>query len=217
MPFAPRAVLWDLDGTLIDSEEAHWMAWKVTLEAEGVFITREQFSATFGRRNSSFLHSWLGIEAGDPSVERVGAAKEAAFRSMVQKGHCSWMPGALVWLERLGSGGWLQAISSSAPRANIEAVLDIFQIAGRFAATVAAEDVREGKPDPQVFLESAARLSVPAARCVVVEDAAAGIEGARRAAMATIGVNAKEKLAATQYVRTLEDLPSGAFELLVGE
>ncbi len=217
MPLAPRAVLWDLDGTLVDSEEAHWLAWKVTLDAAGVFITRAQFSSTFGQRNASFLHLWLGVEAGDASVERVGAAKEAAFRRMVRDGHCAWMPGAREWLERLGRGHWLQAISSSAPRANVEAVLEVFGIGGWFAATVAAEDVRAGKPDPQVFLETAARLSVPAPRCVVVEDAAAGVEGALRAGMACVGVSAKETLAATRYIRTLEELPLETFSLLVGD
>jgi HAD superfamily hydrolase (TIGR01509 family) len=217
MLHAPRAVLWDLDGTLVDSEEAHWLAWKITLDAEGVIITREQFSSTFGQRNASFLHSWLAVEAGDPAVERVGAAKEAAFRRMVREGHCAWMPGAPEWLERLERGRWLQAISSSAPRANVEAVLEVFGIAERFAATVAAEDVRAGKPDPQVFLETAARLSVPASRCVVVEDAAAGVEGARRAGMACVGVSARDKLAATCYVRTLAELGFGTFESLVRE
>ncbi len=210
-----RAVLWDLDGTLIDSEECHWLAWKKTLEAEGVEIRRQQFASTFGQRNASFLGGWLGVDPSDERVDRVGAAKEAAFRRMTGEGHCSLMPGAADWLARLRRDGWLQAIASSAPRANVETVLDALGIAGYFTVAVAAEDVRAGKPDPQVFLETASRLALPPARCIVVEDAAAGIEGAHRAAMRSIGVSARLSLPATIRVRSLVDLSPGAFDALL--
>jgi beta-phosphoglucomutase-like phosphatase (HAD superfamily) len=82
-------------------------------------------------------------------------------------------------------------------------------------AIVSAEDVSRGKPDPDVFLAAAARLGVPPARCVVVEDAAAGVEAARRGGMRSIGVNATVPLAADVYVRSLDDLDDDTFDRLI--
>jgi sugar-phosphatase len=82
---------------------------------------------------------------------------------------------------------------------------------------VAAEDVRHGKPEPDVFLAAAERLGVPPARCVVVEDAGAGIEAARRAGMASIGVGAGAVAAADLVVGRLTDLASDAFARLLEE
>ena len=128
----------------------------------------------------------------------------------------SLLPGAACWLRQLADGGWRQAIASSAPRLNIDAILQVLGIEEQFGAVVAAEDVQRGKPDPQVFLMAAARLSVPAERCVVVEDSPAGIEGAHRAGMAAIGVgSAHGGLPADRTVGSLADLPADAFERLV--
>jgi beta-phosphoglucomutase len=80
---------------------------------------------------------------------------------------------------------------------------------------VSAEDVTAGKPDPQVFLTAAARLGVRPAQSIVVEDAAAGIEAARRADMRCIGVNPRSVLDADVFVRSLEDLPTDAFDRLL--
>ena len=84
-----------------------------------------------------------------------------------------------------------------------------------FEAIVSAEDVTAGKPDPQVFLAAAEKLQVPASRCVVVEDAAAGVEAARRAGMKCVGVSRTTVLDADVAVRSLADLPSETFERLV--
>ena len=75
-----KAVLWDLDGTLIDSMEFHWLAWRETMAAEGRPVTYDQFLDTFGRTNASFLHEWLGPDASQAELDRVSHAKEAAYR-----------------------------------------------------------------------------------------------------------------------------------------
>jgi beta-phosphoglucomutase len=216
MAAAPRAVLWDLDGTLVDSEECHWLAWRETLAAEGVQITHEQFDATFGQRNASFLPGWLGEEAASERVERVGDAKEACFRRLVRTKGAPAMPGAIDWLRRLHQDGWQQAIASSAPRLNVEAILAALDIAGYFQAVVSGEDVQTGKPDPQVFLIAANRLGVAPSRCIVVEDAAAGVEGARRAGMYSVGLQrSADPLAADVAVGSLTDLERDVFMTLL--
>ena len=134
----------------------------------------------------------------------------------MREGGLDPLPGAAQWLERLHEQGWRQAIASSAPRKNVEVVLEVTRLARGFQALVSAEDVTAGKPDPQVFITAASRLSAPPSECIVVEDAAAGVEAARRAGMRSIGVNRTGKqLAADIAVASLADLPPDSFARLL--
>lgn len=208
------AALWDMDGTLVDSAEYHWIAWRDTMASEGIQITHDQFLATFGQRNDSILPLWLGADASAERIQRVGDAKEELYRKLVRERGLDPLPGAVEWVQRLHQRGWLQAVASSAPRANIEVVLEVIGLADGFEAVVSAEDVTRGKPDPQVFLTAAARLNMPPSRCVVVEDAAHGVEAARRGGMRSIGVSRNGSLKADIVVRSLTDLPPDVFERL---
>ncbi len=119
-------------------------------------------------------------------------------------------------MHRLHKYGWRQAIASAAPRANIDAVLEALSANHIFKGIVSAEDVHWGKPDPEVYLLAASRVGVPAERCIVMEDASAGIEGARRAGMRSVGVSHKGKdLHADVVVESLEQLEPDAFERLL--
>jgi beta-phosphoglucomutase len=212
-----RAVLWDLDGTLIDSGEFHWKAWRQTMEEEGHPITHVQFLASFGLRNDAILHQWLGPSVSPGHMERIADAKEEIYRGLIRKQGISPLPGAADWMRRLREDGWLQAVASSAPRANIEVVLEALSAAPNFQAIVSAEDVHRGKPDPEVFLTAATRLVVAPGRCIVVEDAAAGVEAARNAGMRSVGVSRDGKpLIADIFVRSLDQLERRAFDSLVG-
>ena len=213
---ALRAVLWDLDGTLVDSEEYHWLAWKQTMDAEGVAITYEDFVYTFGWRNDAILPRWLGERATPAEKIRIADAKEETYRALVRGGGLSALPGAAEWVSRLRDAGWKQSIASSAPRANVVAVLEAVGL--QFDAIVGAEDVVHGKPAPDVFLAAAAKLGAEPANCVVVEDADAGVEAGRRAGARTIGISRGGKAqAADLVVESLTAIPDGAFDtLLVG-
>jgi HAD superfamily hydrolase (TIGR01509 family) len=209
------AVLWDMDGTLVDSEEFHWLSWRDTMAAEGRPITRDQFVVTFGQRNDSILPHWLGADATRDRIQHVGDAKEALYRKLVRGSGIAALPGAADWIRRLHQKKWRQAVASSAPRANVEVVLEMIGLAGCFQTVVSAEDVTAGKPDPQVFLTAASRLEMPPGHCVVVEDAPAGVEAARRAGMRSIGVSRKGSLAADVAVSSLADLPPDVFAKLL--
>ncbi len=78
-----EAVFWDLDGTLVDSEEYHWRAWRETMSREGVSITRHDFQATFGQRNDAILSNWLGSGVSPQRVQQIGDAKEVRYRELV--------------------------------------------------------------------------------------------------------------------------------------
>jgi beta-phosphoglucomutase len=212
----PRAVLWDVDGTLLDSAEYHWLAWQETMAAEGHAVTYEQFISTFGQRNETILHEWLGPDLATRELERIAEAKERRYRHLIQTRGAECLPGVRRWLERLHQEGWHQAVASSAPLLNIQTILEALAIGKCFDAVASSEDVQRGKPDPQVFLAAAAKVAVPPQRCIVVEDAPAGIEGGRRAGMRTIGVRSSHAtLQADWVVRSLDELPDDAFDRLL--
>jgi beta-phosphoglucomutase family hydrolase len=211
-----RAVLWDLDGTLVDSAEYHWLSWCEALTAAGHEFDKDFLVATFGQRNDRILRTMLGPDATDAEIQHIADDKEARYRALVRKRGIELLPGAELWLKRLRASGWRQALATSAPRANVAAMVEVLGLAEYFGAMVAAEDVQRGKPDPQVFLLAAERVGAPTYRCVVVEDAAAGVEGARNAGMRAIGVGAKyAELGASLAVPSLVELPEAVFEDLL--
>jgi beta-phosphoglucomutase len=211
------AVLWDLDGTLIDSAGFHWIAWRDTLAAEGRQVSEQGFANTFGKRNDEILRELFGASIAPQWIQRVSDAKEHAYRRQLRTHGLDALPGALEWLRRLHEAGWKQAIASSAPRPNIDAVLDVVDMGRYLQAVVSADEVGRGKPDPALFLECARRLGVLPSECVVVEDAPAGVEAARRARMRSIGVlsHHHSRLSADLVVASLTELPPDAFMLLL--
>jgi beta-phosphoglucomutase len=213
---AARAVLWDMDGTLLDSVEYHLQAWQDAITAVGHAYDSEYFTVTFGQRNDMILRNLLGPDASDEEIARISDDKEARYRVLVLASGIRPLPGVEHWLAALHRAGWRQAIASSAPRANVEAVLAGLGIAGYFEASVASEDVTHGKPDPQVYLLAAARVETEPARCVVVEDAPFGVEGARRAGMRSVGVGPNcTAMGADLAACSLDGLPKDAFERLI--
>jgi beta-phosphoglucomutase len=199
-----RAVLWDMDGTLVDSSDYHWQAWRDTMAHEGHPITEDQFLATFGQRNDSILCQWLGAQATPELIARIGDAKEALYRQHVRQQGIEPLPGVSQWISRLHQQGWRQAI------------LEALHTADCFEAIVSAEDVHRGKPDPEVFLVAAAKLNVPPSHCIVVEDAVHGIEAARAAGMKSIGVTRNGKpLPADLAMHSLAKLAPDAFDNLL--
>ena len=211
-------VLWDLDGTLIDSAEQHYVAWRDTFAQRGRGHTREEFFRGFGRRNDVILREILGDRLTPEEAAGVADEKEERYRRLVSKNGLEPLPGATEWLTRLEEGGFRQALATSAPAANVTVVIEILGF-GRFLdATVSADDVERGKPDPAVFLLAARRIGVAPERCVVLEDAPAGLEGARRAGMKSVGILSthKPELRADIVVPSLTALPTGAIQQLLG-
>ena len=127
-----RAVLWDMDGTLIDSEEYHWISWRDIMANEGIAITHEQFLSSFGQRNDSIIPRWLDAASTPERIERIANAKEELYRHLVRTNGISPLPGVATWVHRLHDQGWPQAVASSAPRQNIEVVLEALAATHRF-------------------------------------------------------------------------------------
>jgi len=219
-----RAVIFDLDGTLIDTYDAHFAAWKTACEPYGIPVTVESFQRDFGRANPPIIRAlWSDGNLAPPDAEliaRVADEKEALFREILADDFRE-MPGATSLLRSLAEDGWLLGIGTSAPQANLDQGIDGLGIRDIIGATTCGEEVEHGKPDPEVFLLCAQRLGADPAASVVVEDAPAGIEAAKRAAMASIGLASKgrtreELHEADRVVDTLESLSTDDFVQLAG-
>jgi beta-phosphoglucomutase len=180
-------IIWDMDGTLVDTAELHFAAWFAVSRENHRDFTRADFAATFGHRNPEIVHYLFGNRFDEAEVARLGDRKEVLYRAAAQKG-VELLPGVRSLLESLHRAGAKQAIGSSAPRANLDLILQLTGIAPFLDAVVAMEDTQRGKPDPQVFLVAAEKLGVPPARCVVVEDAVAGVQAAKAGGMKCVAV-----------------------------
>jgi beta-phosphoglucomutase len=186
-PTAPWALLWDVDGTLVDTAELHFQAWLILARELGKPFTRADFAGTFGWRNPEIIPKLFGQEYDDEQINLLGERKEDLYRAEAEKG-VALLPGAKRLLDAVIASGGRQAIGSSAPRRNIDLILRITQTAPLFSAIVAMEDTRRGKPDPEVFLLGAKQLGVLPERCIVLEDAPAGIQAAKAGGMRAVGV-----------------------------
>ncbi len=181
------AVIWDVDGTLVDTAELHFQAWAELCKSLDRPFSRDDFAATFGRRNPEIFQYLFGDRFNEQGMAELGFRKEELYRAAARQG-VELLPGARPLLEGLHAAGFKQAIGSSAPLANIELILEITQSDRFFDTITSAEDTQRGKPDPQVFLVAAHKLGVGAGRCVVVEDAVAGVQAAKAGGMKCIAV-----------------------------
>lgn len=208
-------VLWDMDGVLVDTGDYHYRAWSKVISEQGIHLTNDMFRSTFGMNNEQILGILMGDRLDARNKAEISNAKEEAFRQAIQ-GNAKLLPGVLKWLKRLSEWGLKQAIASSAPPANIDALVSELDIGSYFDAIVSGEDL-PSKPDPAVFLEAARIIGVDPEGCVVIEDSTAGIEAAVRAGIRCVAVattNPIEDLGLAEVtVMTLDELDDEVFAI----
>lgn len=198
------AVLWDLDGVLVDTSELHFKAWKETLTTVGLDLTEKDFARVNGMNNRRILQTLVGINISEDKIERLAGEKEKLF--LKRRHLCRLFPGVLEWLKYFQTNGFKQAVASSAPQINIEILMKQFSIQKYFNLLQTSEGMA-GKPDPQIFLTAAKKMQTQAQNCLVIEDSLAGIQAARNAKMRTLAVATSypaEALSTADLVR--EDL-----------
>jgi len=181
------AVIWDVDGTLVDTADMHYQAWTVLAKEIDRPFSRADFNATFGWRNPEILRKIWGDHWTEQEIADLGARKEVLYRAAAENG-VALLPGARQLLEKLHATGFKQAVGSSAPRANIDLIMRLTKIEPFLEAVVSMEDTQRGKPDPQVFLMGAAKLAVEPGRCLVMEDAVVGVQAAKAGGMKCVAV-----------------------------
>jgi beta-phosphoglucomutase len=181
------AVLFDVDGVLTDSYQAHFLSWQRMFAEIDVEFDEDTFRGTFGRTNKDiFAELYRGELTAERTLE-LGDRKEELYREII-RANFTPMPGAVELIDALHAEGFQLGIGSSGPPPNVELTLEKLARRERFGAVVTGADVHRGKPDPQVFLLGAQRLGLDPRHCAVIEDAPQGIEAANRAGMRSIAI-----------------------------
>ncbi|MBU4461380.1 MAG: HAD family phosphatase [Verrucomicrobia bacterium] len=179
--------IFDWDGVIVDSSAHHERSWERLAAEEGLPLPADHFRRGFGMKNEEIIPDLLEWTRDPAEVRRLSLRKETIFRDLVRASGIRPLPGVEAWLRRLDAAGIPRIVASSTHRENIETLLAILGLGG-FAGIVAADDVRRGKPDPEVFLLAARRLGADPARGVVFEDTPVGIEAARAGGMRVVAV-----------------------------
>lgn len=186
----PVAVVFDLDGVLVDSAVCHYRAWKVVADNLRIPFDEKKNDLLRGvsRRESLMILLGENHRLSEAKIADIMARKNQIYREMVEHaGEELLLPGVKPLLSRLRTAGVLLAVASSSkntPALLRQSGLDRFY----FDAIADGNDIRRSKPDPEVFRLAARRLGLPPSRCLCVEDAPAGIESGRRAGMKTLGI-----------------------------
>jgi len=186
MPSIEYAVIWDLDGVIIDSADEHRRAWQRMAREDGITFTDADFWATFGKRNDDILPLHWGPLTPE-CLQELADRKERYFREYIMDAAVA-LPGSMELMRGLHEAGFLQALASSTPAENIRLISDVLHLERYLSELVSGESVARGKPAPDIFLKAAADLHVPPSRSLVIEDAVAGIQAAQAAGMRCIAV-----------------------------
>jgi len=198
-----RGAIFDWDGVIINSEEHHRVSWDRLAAETGYVLPEGHFERGFGMKNDVIIPELLGWTTEPLEIQELSLRKEAIWREVVRELGIKPLPGVEPWLETLEKEGIPCVIASSTHRENITSTLEILDIGKFFAAIVAAEDVKRGKPDPEVFLTAAKRIKVAPRGAVVFEDALVGIAAARAAKIRVVAVattNTREALHEADWV-----------------
>ena len=186
MSYPIQAVIWDLDGVILDSADEHRRAWQRLAREEGIPMTDADFWATFGKRNDDIFASLWG-NLPPAQVKILSDRKELYFRELIRESAAP-LPGAIELMSELRDAHFDQALASSTPVENIDLIADVLGLKRYFSILVSGETVAKGKPAPDIFLKAAAVLHMHPSVCLVIEDAVAGVEAAHAAGMRCIAV-----------------------------
>jgi len=181
-----RAVVFDMDGVLIDSHPAHRAAWKSFLQAMGQDVSEAELAFILdGRTRSDILRHYFG-DLPDEQLQEYGRRKDEIFRGIEHR--IEPVRGVLDFVEDLKQRGIVMAVATSASEIRTFSTIERLGLGGCFEAVITASDVSAGKPDPMVYRLACERISLPACEALAFDDATAGIEAARTAGMRCIGV-----------------------------
>lgn len=185
---ATTAIIFDMDGVLVDSGPSHRASWRAMLAALGEPEPPEAWRRTIGRPAHEAVSRLLGRELSPGEARRLSQLKHEHYVRLAEAGLPA-VPGAAVFLDALAALGVPRAVATSAHRADVARLLAPLGLLDHFAVVVAAEDVSRGKPDPEVYLRAAHGIGVEPPGCLVFEDSLVGIQAARAAGMRVIALS----------------------------
>lgn len=190
-------VLFDMDGVIVDSLKHHVEASRLFAEKRGIILTEKEIrDKYFGRRNQDWMPELFGDKLTVEEIQTLADEKEAVFREIYEP-DIMLMDGLYELLQDLKAHEVPMIVGSSAPGKNISFVLEKTGIATFFRGYLDDSKVSHGKPDPEIYIKSAAAIGLPPERCVVIEDSSAGITSGKSAGAKVIGITTtqpREKL-----------------------
>ena len=196
-----KGVIFDLDGVLVSTDQLHYRAWKMVAEEEGIYFDREINERLRGVDRMGSLEILLEQSQRSYKEDEKNAMaekKNSYYRQFLKDlSPADLLPGALSILKQLRQRRIKTGIGSSSK--NTDLILEQVGITGKFDVVVNGNDVVNSKPHPEIFLLAAERMGLSASECLVVEDALAGIEAARRGGMFVFGIGTPEKLAGEKH------------------
>jgi beta-phosphoglucomutase len=196
-------LIWDLDGTLVDTKDFHFKSWHEAMLTVGINLDYQLFQQNFGRNNTEIIPIYLGYTPDKNVQTQLSDVKEDIFLSLVQ-GRSLLFEGVKNWLDYFQKQDYHQAIASSAPMKNIDALINPSQIRSYFEKIISGAHL-PSKPAPDVFQLAARELNLKPAQCIVIEDAHAGLQAGRSAGMKTIGVATSHPLDSLQADLVIPD------------
>ncbi len=199
-----KALLFDLNGTMINDMEYHIRAWHRILNELGANITMERMKEECYGKNHELLERIFPGRFSEEEKKRMSLEKEKQYQSEFLP-HLELLPGLPAFLEQAFNAGIKMAIGSAAIMFNIDFVLDNLKIRHYFDVLISADDVAESKPDPETWLKCASQLHVSPKDCIVFEDAPKGVESAMNAGMKSIVITIQhEKEEFRQYPNIIQ-------------
>lgn len=192
-----RAVIFDMNGTMIDDMGYHKKAWIEFCKRYGMILTEEEFKEKFsGKKNDAILPEILGKPLTPQELIDLSEEKEAVYRE-IYADYIKEVLGFTNFVRKLKEKGVRVAIATTAIAANRKFTLDALGLTDEFEVILGDEDVTNGKPHPEIYLETAKRLNLSTEECLVFEDSPPGVEAGKNAGMKVVGVlttHTKEEL-----------------------
>ncbi len=182
------AVIFDMDGVIVRNKEFHEKAWIEFGKKYGKKVTKEDFEKSFGSTNRDYIRTIMGKELNNEEIDKLGEEKEQIYRRLYSR-EIVPVYGLIDLLKLLRINlCYKTAIATSGPRTNVEFVLDKLGFIDFFDALVDSSMIKNGKPQPDVFIKASELLGIPPERCLVFEDSPHGIEAAIKANMKVVGL-----------------------------
>jgi len=184
----PSALIFDMDGVLVDSNPFHVQKWIEFLHERGIPHNAEDLpKQIFGSRNDTALRRFFGRDLPKGEIEKLSEDLEARFRAAFRP-HAQPLLGLKTLMDECRAEGIPLAVASSAMTKNVDFVVDTLKLRSYFASIVTGDDVSRPKPDPEIYIQAAERLTLAPAKCVAFEDSFVGIESAKRASMKCVAI-----------------------------
>ena len=202
------ALLFDMDGVIVDNHEFHLKSWLGFFEKHNIQMTEQEYKENVnGRRMENILPNLFNKDMTDAEIWEIGEEKEALYRELYRP-HIKPVAGLVTFLGKVLNQGIPRTVSTSAPPSNVDFTLKYTGLRSYFPTIIDATMVSQGKPNPEVYLKSAEALGMDPANCIVFEDAILGIQAGKNAGMKVVGVattHTREELEAQDTDLVIDD------------